>query len=104
MSETYLLGDPIYEPLPHGGRTEHQFAIELLRSRPADRSLVLLTGHRLTWPRVPGRDHAGTVNHGPVEWIGAKTGPSIPLWLAQQVPAAHGSSSTQSADRRSSQP
>src|SRR5258706_16344319 len=25
-----------------------------------------------TLPRVPGRDYAGTVIHGPVEWIGAE--------------------------------
>ena len=39
---------------------------------PSDVKNVEGTMEHTTLPRVPGRDYAGTVIHGPVEWIGVE--------------------------------
>src|SRR5207244_7100566 len=39
---------------------------------PSDVKNVEGTMEHTTLPRVPGRDYAGTVIHGPAEWIGAQ--------------------------------
>src|ERR1700741_52459 len=39
---------------------------------PSDAKNVEGKMEHTTLPRVPGRDYAGTVTHGPVEWIGAE--------------------------------
>jgi hypothetical protein len=50
----------MYEPLEHGGRTEHQFGIESLRFRPADRGVAFLTEHTDLAPRAWARRGVAT--------------------------------------------
>jgi NADPH2:quinone reductase len=46
--------------------------VECAAVNPIDTKAAILAIPNLLWPRVPGRDFAGTVVSGPDEWVGKK--------------------------------
>jgi NADPH:quinone reductase len=60
--------------LPDPSPTDGQalIRIEAASINPSDVKNVAGAMSQTTLPRVPGRDYAGVVEHGPAEWIGAK--------------------------------